>query len=245
MQFEIFRKYADEVRHGLSVRVGGVSSGPYESMNLGLVGDEQKNIEENYRRFGAEVGFDVQKLCIPYQEHTDKVAVISEGVGLGNPFEGIDGFITAEKGVPIGVRFADCQGVLMYEPERKVIAAVHSGWRGNVQNMIGKTVGRMVKEFDCDAEKNLVGVSQSLGPCCAEFSDPATELPEFMQQYVDEKKHVDLWTCSLDQLREAGVLEENVEMTRRCTKCENDVFFSCRAAEGGPFGHMAGVIELT
>lgn len=219
-----------------------MSAGPYESLNLGLEGDDFDNIKENYRRFAQEVGFELEKLCIPYQEHTDKVLIVNDGPCLSKPFAGIDGFITRTPGIPIAVRFADCQGVLMYAPSKNVIAAVHSGWRGNAQNIIGKAVRSMVTNLDCDPSKILVGISQSLGPCHAEFSDPASELPEFMQRYV-KNNHVDLWQCSLDQLTNEGVLAENVEIMRRCTVCENDKFFSYRASNG-QYGHMAGVIQL-
>lgn len=242
MQFEIFKKYGNRIKHGMSTRHGGVSSGPYESLNLGLEGDEEANIHENYRRFCEEVGVSVDALCVPYQEHTDKVLIVTEGAGLGSPFSGIDGFITNVPGVPIVVRFADCQGVLMFDPKKGVVAAVHSGWRGNAQNIIGKTVGRLVHEFGCDPKDILVGISASLGPCCAEFTDPKRELPDFMQKYV-VGTHVHLWNCSLDQLAEAGVVREHVELVGRCTVCENAEFFSFRGGKGKT-GHMAAVICL-
>lgn len=146
------------------------------------------------------------------------------------------------------VRFADCQGVLFFDPISRVVAAVHSGWRGNVQNIIGKAAKKMVEEFGCSAENILVGISQSLGPCHAEFGDPVRELPEWMQKYVGKnagvkERHVDLWQCSFDQLTEEGVLPKNIEIMRRCTVCENDTFFSYRV-EGEKCGRMGVVIEL-
>lgn len=116
----------------------------------------------------------------------------------------------------------------------------------------------MVRNFDCDAKNILVGISPSLGPCCSEFTDPESELPDWMQKYVGAKKpcssckntnmlaknnFVDLWQCSFDQLTEAGVLPDNIENMSRCTVCENDIFFSYRVG-GVKSGRMGGVVEL-
>ncbi|MBI4232485.1 laccase domain-containing protein [Candidatus Peregrinibacteria bacterium] len=240
IKFDIF---GERVKHGLSMRDGGVSKGHLDSLNLGLkLEDATENLRENYDRFCTEVGVNVDDLVLAYQDHSDKVLVVEEGVGLNHPFEGVDGFITNKIGVPLSVRFADCQGVLMFDPMKRLIAAVHCGWRGNVQNILGKTVEKMIKEFSSDPKDILVGISQSLGPCCAEFSDPMKELPPFMHEYVSDRK-VDLWQCSLDQLKKAGIPRLNVELVGHCTVCENDIFFSYRAGKKKT-GHMAAVIEL-
>ncbi len=250
-RFKIFEKFDDVVRHGLSMRDGGVSKGPFESLNLGLkVDDDKKNVRENYRIFAEKVGFDLDLLCLAYQQHTDKVLVIrkedlddgSIEIGLENPFNAIDGFITDVPGVTLMVRFADCQGVLVLDPVKRVVSAVHSGWRGNAKNIIGKAVMKMVNEFECNPSDLLVGISPSLGPCCAEFTDPLKELPEFMHKYVDGQ-HVNLWQCSLDQLDEVGVPFHNIEIARKCTVCKNNEFFSYRGGNKTT-GHMGGVIQL-
>lgn len=244
LEFELFDKYRETIGHGISTRAGGVSTGHLEGLNLGIaLGDSKENLAENYRRFSESVGFDLDSLVLANQDHTDQVLVVKEaGKGYGDPVFGVDGFITDIVDVPLMVRFADCQGVLMFDPVKRVIASVHSGWRGNVQNIIGKTVGRMVKEFGVNPGDLLVGISQSLGKCHAEFSDPIAELPEEMHKFIDGK-FVDLWACSMEQLLERGVLEENVEMARRCTVCENDEFFSFRGGKKLT-GHMGGVIWL-
>lgn len=232
------------------MRDGGVSEGHLASLNLGLdVGDSETNLRENYWRFCGVAGVPMERLVVALQEHSDKILTV-DGAAYGGrknssfpePISGVDGFITDIPGVPLMVRFADCQGVLMFDPVRQVIAAVHCGWRGNVKNIIGKAVKRMVDEFGCDVCDILVGISPSLGPCCAEFSDPSTELPEFMQKYVSGRR-VDFWQCSFDQLVDAGVLPEHIEIARRCTVCENDKFFSYRGGQRKT-GHMGGVIML-
>mgnify|MGYP001055272422 CR=1 FL=1 len=241
LKFEIF---GDKIMHAVSTRDGGVSSGPYESLDLRLEGgDSPKNVRKNYEIFSEAVGFNLDALAIAHQEHTDKILVISDPVGLDNAIRGVDGFMTNQKNIPLMVRFADCQGVLFYDPIKQVIAAVHSGWRGNTKNILGKTVAKMKSEFGSNPANILLGISQSLCPKCAEFSDPMMVLPESMHKYINGK-HVDLWQCSLDQLEASGVLLDNVELMGRCTVCEYDKFFSVRAGKTVT-GHMGAVIQLT
>lgn len=246
LRFKIFEEYSGVIKHGISTRHGGVSTGCFESLNLGIGGgDSEDNLAENYKRFCCGLDVDENKIVLAKQEHTDKVLSLKNAdgdFGWQKPLSGTDGFITNLCGVPLMVRFADCQGVFMFDPVRRVVAAVHSGWRGNVQNIIGKAVGKMVVEFGCKPENILVGISPSLGPCCAQFSEPEKELPDWMQKYV-KNKFVDLWQCSLDQLTEAGVSLKNIEIMRRCTSCESKDFFSYRR-DKGKTGRTSGVIEL-
>lgn len=210
-------------------------------------------MRENYRKFCEAVGVDMEQLVVGMQVHGDEILSLRMSndlskSGWNKPINSTDGFMTNIPGVPLMVKMADCQAVLFFDPVRRVIAAVHSGWRGNVQNIIGKAAQKMIAEFGCKAENILVGISQSLGPCCAEFSEPEKELPEWMQKYVGKnagvkKRHADLWKCSFDQLTEKGVLPKNIEIMRRCTCCESDVFFSYRS-EGEKAGRMGAIIEL-
>lgn len=249
MQLIKFSHFGGGVRQAHSLRFDGASSGIYESLNLGLdVGDSDELVAENYRKFAEAAGFDLAKLCVAHQEHTDVVLRVDSGAGFSSPFSGVDGFVTNVVGIPLMVRFADCQGVLYFDPVKRVIAAVHSGWRGNAKNIVGKCVQKMVAEYACNPADILVGVGASLGPCHAEFSDPRAELPEFMWKYIlEDGKHVNLWDCCFDELIAEGILAKNVEMLRRCTVCENDKFFSFRVAkkEGHEkSGHMGAVIWL-
>lgn len=91
-----------------------------------------------------------------------------------------------------------------------------------------------VDKYECNPSDIFAAVSPSLGPCCAEFSDPLNELPKEMHKYVTDKK-VDLWECDYDQLKDSGVPENNIEIARICTKCNKDKYFSFRG----------GIIQLT
>ena len=240
MQFLKFKIFEDHVLHAISTRDGGVSSGAYKSLDLSMRGG---NVKKNYEIFSNKTGFDLKNVAIAYQKHTDKILRVDQPLGFKNAKEAIDGFMTNKKNIPLIVRFADCQGVLYFDPIKKVIAAVHCGWRGNTKNIVGKAIKKMKEEYNCDPKNILVGISQSLCPDCSEFSNPKKELPEHMHKYIKDR-HVNLWQCSIDQLTAEGVLNKNIELLKRCTVCEYDKFFSFRGGKTVT-GHMAAVIQLT
>ena len=151
-----------------------------------------------------------------------------------------DAFITNKSNIPLAVKVADCQGVLMFDPVNKVIAAAHSGWRGSVLNIIGKTIQKMSDEFGSSSSDLLVGISPSLGPCCAEFSNPADELPAFVHPFI-KGRDVDFWSLSFNQLKKSGVHESNIELMNECTKCNPSEYFSHR---NGNIGRMAVFISV-
>lgn len=172
------------------------------------------------------------------QVHGDEVMMIRE-----RPADLLtcDAFITQSPHLPLMVKVADCQGVLIYDPITHSVAAVHSGWRGSTLNIIGKTIARMTAEVGVEPENLLVGISPSLGPCCAEFSDPENELPAFCHPFIQKGNRVDFWSLSLKQCKDAGVSEKNIELAGICTKCTPG-YFSHRNGDGGRMGVFATLI---
>jgi YfiH family protein len=149
-----------------------------------------------------------------------------------------DGVVTDRQGVGLVIQVADCQGVLLYDPNRKVIANVHSGWRGSVRNIIGECIDVMTAQFHCDPKDIRAGISPSLGPCCAEFVNYKNEIPEALWGYkLPDRITFDFWRLSLDQMTAKGVCPENVETMNLCTRCNTDTFYSYRQAnQTGRFG---------
>lgn len=156
--------------------------------------------------------------------------------------ENIDAFISNVPGVFLMIKVADCHGILISDPAKNIIAAVHSGWRGSVQNIIAATIDVM-KKFGSNPADLEVEISPSLGPCCQVFSDPYHELPAEFHQYIDEKNHVNFWQATLDQLSACGVLSKNIQQSKICTSCNTDQYFSYRK-EGAATGRFAVVIGL-
>jgi YfiH family protein len=142
----------------------------------------------------------------------------------------------------LAVQAADCQSILMYDPARRVVANVHSGWRGSTKNIISRTLQVMEDRFDCRPRDIIAGIGPSLGPCCAEFVNYQTEIPPEFWRYKDNSNHFDFWAISRDQLCDAGVLIQNIDSSRLCTRCNTDLFFSFR--KEGITGRIASVIGL-
>ena len=232
--------------HGIFLRDGGLSSKPFHSLNLSFhVGDREDHVKGNRRRIsGCFGGGD---LVFTRQMHGAEIRTITglqSSEKAANPVETLSGdaMITDLQGKFLTVKLADCQPVILYDPNRRVVANVHSGWRGSVENIVGKTVGKMTKAFGCRASDIYAGIGPSLGPCCAEFIHYRTEIPQSLWKYKDDAHRFDFWAITRDQLCEAGVSSRNIHSSGICTRCNPHLFFSYRG-EGrtGRFGAVAGL----
>lgn len=216
--------------HGISTRSGGVSQAPFHSLNLsGGQGDAPANIVRNRNRLAAALGGG--RLHTVHQVHGCQVlrlpsnGALSPGVLAGSA----DALVTDRPGLLLTILVADCQAVLIYDPQKRVVANIHSGWRGSIGNIIGHTVAAMVHEFGCDPAHLLAGVSPSLGPCCAEFINYRDEIPKRFWDYRIGSHHFDFWALSRDQLVAAGLPAAQVQVSQICTRCNSQRFFSYRA----------------
>ncbi len=139
-----------------------------------------------------------------------------------------DGVVTNLPGVLLVIQVADCQAVVLFDPVKKVLANLHSGWRGSVVNIIGRGVDVMVEQFGCDPGDIRAGIGPSLGPCCGEFIHYKEELPRAFLKYRQGEHYFDFWAVSRDQLMTKGVQTDHIEVTGLCTQCNPNRFFSYR-----------------
>lgn len=247
-QFPRLASFSNDVRHGVFTRNGGCSRPPYQSMNISYdVGDGRDDVGQN-RNIISEC-MEGKELVFAHQVHATDVLVFS---GYEHPIDG-NGSRDSEKRIGdamvtdlpkkfLAIQVADCQSILMFDPVRRVVANVHSGWRGSTRNVIGRTIEVMSKRFGCRPCDIIAGIGPSLGPCCAEFINYRTEIPDAFWRYKDDSDHFDFWAISRDQLCNAGVLIENIDSSRLCTRCNTDLFFSYR--KEGVTGRIASVIGL-
>jgi len=150
--------------------------------------------------------------------------------------------VTDVKGITLVIQVADCQPVFIYDPFRQVVGNVHSGWRGSINNIIGRTISVMESEFGCRARDLLASVGPSLGPCCSEFINYRTEIPMRFWNYRQKNNRFDFWCLSRDQLSAAGVLRKNISISNLCTSCRTDLFYSYRKEkETGRFAAAIGL----
>ena len=233
--------------HRIFTRSRGVSRPPFDSLNISHgIGDRRENVNENRRALSRSLGSG--ELVFARQVHGCEVAVIARkkegeaGTAAGRQMTA-DAMVTDIAGKHLVIQVADCQAVLLYEPSQRVVANIHSGWRGSIQNIIGRTVAVMKQDFGCRPELIQAGIGPSLGPCCAEFVNYIREIPRDFWRYGDSRRHFDFWSVSRDQLNKAGVPENHIELSRICTRCHTDQFFSYRSEK--TTGRFAVAIGLT
>lgn len=228
--------------HGVFTRQGGVSSGPYRSLNVGgAVGDLLPRVEKNRRRVQETLG--LSEVVNATQVHGVDEVVFSPGQTTppGEVPEA-DILITAQPGLGLLIKQADCQAVMFYDPEHRVVAHAHCGWRGQVQGILAATVSRLTLHFGSRPAALHAAIGPGLGPCCAEFRNYRKELPPEVWKYQVRPDYFDLWQLSFDQLTAAGLRPDNIEVARLCTRCREEDFFSYRRDR--VTGRQAAVIAL-
>lgn len=225
-----------------------VSSG---SRTIGFTeGKDGTEVLENRRCLAQAVGFDLQSLVTGRQVHGTHVAIVTgDDAGRGaldreSRIPETDALVTATPGVCLMVLSADCVPILLFDPVRHVIAAVHAGWRGSVSKIAAIVVHTMQEQFGCLPTDILAGIGPSIGPCCFEVGKEVADTfrtfhPEaqeiILPGQISGKYHVDLWTVNRLQLLEIGLQAENIEVAGLCSMCHSDKFFSYRRQ-----GQMAG-----
>lgn len=222
LEFKLLQDYP--LVHGVVLRAGGVSPPPYDSLNLGFsTKDDPKNVEKNLDLLRST--FSLSHIVSGFQVHKDQIAHINEN----SPpvMEGYDGFITSTKNTTLLIKHADCQAAIFYDPKKNIIAASHSGWRGSVLNIYGKTVKKL-QELGSTPKNILVCISPSLGPENAQFINYEKELPKDFHLYQIKPYYFDFWAISAKQLEDAGILPENIEIAGKCTYEDQKDFFSYR-----------------
>lgn len=248
----------DGVTHAFTTRHGGVSVGKFSTMNMSFTrGDDREAVIENYRRICEAIGTDYRKCVLSHQTHTTNLRVVTaddagKGIIAPRDYDDVDGLLTDVPGITLVTQFADCVGLLFYDPVKRVIAASHAGWRGTVGKIGAETVDRMCTEFGCRACDIRVGIAPSIGPCCFEVDRPVydeiakldiPDLQSFIKDDRNGKYHIDLWGINRATLTAEGVLPEHISVTDLCTKCLHDDFFSHRFTKGER-GNLAALIAL-
>jgi len=245
------------IRHGFSTRLGGVSKGIFESMNLSFTrGDDPEDVKENFRLFCSAIGVEPENVVISAQEHNTVIYNAAEddrgrGVTRERGYANIDGLITDRAGVVLCTQYADCVPLFFADPVRRVVATSHAGWKGTASRIGAVTVDKMCNDYGCRREDILVGIGPSIGKCCFEVDTPVYEIFAKMEEADpgcfavkgNGKYHVDLWEINRRVLIKSGILPENITVTDLCTRCHPDIFWSHRAA-GNKRGSLAAFISL-
>lgn len=229
--------FSENIIHGVSTRKGGSSPYPYDSLNLGFdTKDQTTNVVKNRETFFTTIGVSEENVAIPGQIHGDRVQIINHP-GL---YPDTDGLITEIPDIILTIQTADCVPVFLYNPVRKVIAAVHAGWRGTYEKIVFKTIDKMVREFNLKTENIIAFLGPSIGPCCYKVGSEVIQ--KFSSKYI-HNDYFDLWNCLSDQIEEAGCVSKNIHVSGLCTACYPEWFFSHRRDQGKT-GRMLAYINF-
>jgi polyphenol oxidase len=222
-----------------STRLGGVSEGPYESLNLGILTDDAADrVTENRTRLAQGAGLEPQSIAMGWQVHGTEIRewdAAPNGGGYAQPgaeLDRVDGHLTSEPDVGLLVLVADCLPVAL--ATREQAAMLHCGWRG----LAGGIVDRAVDRF---AERPAAMIGPGIGRCCYEVGLEVLEAFEDLDGVADGRM-LDLTAVARRKLEAAGV--EEIHDVDLCTSCRPDLFFSHRR-DGGVTGRQGGIAWLT
>jgi polyphenol oxidase len=233
----VIRWQAEGYEIAFTTRLGGVSEGPYASLNLGRKsGDDIARADENRRLACAAIGADVEQLALNHQVHSDRVLRATPALRG----ERADGLWTAEPGLPLLALSADCLPIAIVRAgtDEPAVAVLHAGWRGLLAGIVAAGARAL------GAGKLAAAIGPAIGPCCYEVGEEVAA--PFRERFGDDvvnARRLDLWTSAERALLAAGV--ERVERFDRCTYCEPETFFSHRRDAGrtgrqGVIAYVAG-----
>ncbi len=240
IRFDIFRD--TPLVQAFSTRRGGVSNGPFSSLNLGRsTADDAHNVEHNRRLFFDELNVEAEQLVFPQQVHSAHAEIASTPGVVAN----CDALITATPGLYLTIQTADCFPVFLYEADKGVVALIHSGWRGTAASICSNTIAKMVEAFGCRPEKMLAAIGPGITQknyqvdekTAAQFSGDHL-LPDGPGHY-----RLDVRGAIVRQLVDAGLPLSRIEIDERCTFENKELFYSYRR-DGQESGRMMGVLGM-
>jgi YfiH family protein len=235
-----------EARAAFSTRLGGVSQAPFDSLNLGiLTDDDEASVEENRRRLAVGLGFEPEQVVFAHQVHGTRLIDHGQGANeLGGSFVGTDapkepqnglpdadGHIVREAGRAALVFVADCLPVALHGPGG--VAMVHAGWRGLAGGIVGAAAEAV--------EATGAAIGPGIGPCCYEVGKEVLDAFADLGGGIAQGRMLDLPAVARRQLARAGVAE--VHSAGLCTSCEPELFYSHRR-DRGRTGRQAGMAWL-
>lgn len=256
LEFLFADSLGEGVVHAFTTRAGGVSEGPYESLNLTWSrGDNKDHVAENRARVARALG--VTRLVFANQAHGDTVLTAHEPPEGWSVGEG-DALITNQRGFALCSQVADCVPVLLHDPVNHAIAAIHSGWRGTMKAISARTIAAMAEAYGTKAQDVRAAIGPAISKAHYRVGPEVLEAFENLFGTLDERlvgprdaeggAGLDVAEAVRRQLVSASVPEAQISRIRACTFADEARFFSSRRAardgHAGQFGGQCGIIAL-
>jgi hypothetical protein len=233
----------DFLEHAFCTRRGGASQDEYKSLNMSFrEGDEEFRVLSNWDRLATAFAIPMEQFLVVNQVHGDEIFVIkSHGSYFSSREElNYDAIVTNRENLAICIKTADCVPVFIVDKVKKVIAVVHAGWKGTALEISAKVIRLMQSQYRSQPQDILAAIGSSIGKCCYEVDAVVADAfrqhkhsSSFLFPGSGENKWMlDLVEANRRQILEAGVGENNIEVSGYCTTCNQDMFFSHRGSGG-------------
>lgn len=243
-KFESFKKYKN-IAHFVTTKEGWVGNKPR------FTGDSESIYAGFRKELAVSCELDAGQFVFPRQTHSDRVVVVTSE-NFTNTIDDTDALITNELGLFICVQTADCVPILLFDPVKKVVAAIHAGWKGTISKIAKKTIGQMTEKFGCNPADIVAGIGPSIHIHAYEVGPEVVEAveanfsnsPALLKPSMNEgRAYFDLWEANQTVLLESGIQEENIELMGLCSFEQADLFYSARR-DGSDTGRMVSGIRL-
>ena len=262
LQFRKLLEYSDIITHGYSLGIDK-NFRTARANKQKLPEQEAKKAIKDYENLGKCIDIKLNKMVKPNQAHTDKIQIVEKHILENEPdfnlevYDKTDGLITNKKDIALATTNADCILLLFFDPVNKVIANVHSGWRGTIQRISVKTVQKMVNKFNCKPENIICCICPSIRKCHFEVENDVKEIFEkefkdlkieqnndIMEKQKDKEKwNIDTVLINKILLKQEGLKQENIIDSGICSVCNSDLIHSYRVEKQG-YGLATALIKI-
>ncbi len=239
----------DFIVHAFCTRWGGVSRGAFENLNFSFrEGDPSDRVERNWEILATAFEIPRRQFFVVSQVHEDRILLIDDGEPKPseNHLLPYDAILTDRADLAIGIKTADCVPIMVVDPVKRVIGAVHAGWKGTSRGIAEKAVRTLAGHYRSEPSDLIAAIGPSIGPCCYQVDEAVfasmRDRPgrDSLFRPCGEKGRwmFDLALANRVQLEKAGVLTGNIFPSGLCTACREDLFFSHRRERGFTGRHL-------
>ena len=243
IQYKIFKSFKNLVAFTTTKQT-------FNIQNPRFTGDSTEIYNEPRKVLAEKLGINTEQLIFPRQEHTDCIVEIALIPDV--EIKATDALITDKTGICLCIQTADCVPILLFDPVKQVIAAVHAGWRGTVKKIVASTIEQMISNYHSNPKDILAAIGPSIGPEIYEVGNEVVEavrksipVPEkTLHLNTNGKYHFNLWEANRQLLISNGISDKNIEIKGDCSFTNSDNYFSARR-DGINTGRMVSGIMLS
>jgi YfiH family protein len=236
---DLFQKFP-EIVFGFSTKIGLNRTAPFYFNLSFTVGDDDETVKQNREAFFNLLGLDSSQVAIQKQIHSDIITIVEKSGLIGES----DAMITTRRGIGLAISSADCTPIFIYDRRLKVIAAVHSGWRGTEKRIVEKTLIALHEKYYSHPNDLFVYIGPSINQKNYMIGEEVAE--KFDSKYLMDLSgnlYLDVLSANIDMILNCGIRSSNIEISTLCSYSEKEILHSYRR-DGKLSGRSLGVIAL-